>query len=86
MGKPAFPPQGVGAPVLFWARRGKSLLHDGIAELHSLRLLDSRGGCPHMVPSHMILLISLLSQEEVCGDEEGEDYGDDAVHGEESGV
>ena len=67
MGKPAFPPQGVGTPVLFGVNGG------------SLAALGGRAGRPS--PHDF-----LLPQKYVCSHEEGEDHGDHAVHGEESGV
>jgi hypothetical protein len=48
----------------------------------SLRSLDGRGGCLHMISFDSLLLL----QEDVCGYERGEDCGDYAVHGEEGSV
>src|SRR5580658_2896293 len=48
------------------------------------RRLSPHGSFPLGFSASLSFL--LLSQEDVCGYEEGEDYGDYAVHGEEGGV
>ncbi len=50
----------------------------------SLRSADGRVARLHTYPSSPYVF--LLSEEEIRGDKEGEDYGDYAVHGEEGGV
>jgi hypothetical protein len=85
MGKPVFPPQGVGAPVLFL---GSSQCHsDCTGCLAALGLTAEAAVSTWVVVSTgSIYFLLLFSQENVCGYECGEDYRDYAVHGKEGGV
>ena len=85
MGKQVFSPQGVRTPVFILQGRTQ-----GLKPLRFLETLSQRWKrCATQRQTGLFRSISqgiLLSEEEVGGYEEGEDYGDDSVHGEEGGV
>ena len=84
MGKPALPPQGAGTPVLFLAGlKGLAALGDRVRDPVPHMLLAVLGWTAQAaVPTWF----TLLPKKYVCRYEEGEEYGDYAVHGEEGGV
>ncbi len=90
MGKSALPPQGVGAPVfllLEMLRFPPAVCRGRRCARRTPRLRSGQAGDgarPYTSVSRPHG--PLFSEEEVCGYEQGEDYGDYAVHGEEGGV
>ena len=82
MGKTGVPAAGGGnAGLLFWARKVRLLTVD----LFLASLREPPGARPDSLnerPSS----VRLFPKQQICGYEDCENYGDDAVHGEEGGV
>jgi hypothetical protein len=79
MGKPAFPPQGAGTPVLSLGAPWKFPLPPTVA-LNRLASLVRRAKTPAATRS------SLLSKKQISRNEEDEHYGDHSIHSEKGGV
>ena len=82
MGKTGVPAAGGGnAGLLFWARNIRLLT----VHLFLASLGERPGACPDS-SNERPSSIRLFSEQQICGYEDCENYGDDAVHGEEGGV